>query len=43
MMIIIASAVPRLLVTDKDPAVLINMQNQPKKIVPCPCCLKFKC
>lgn len=42
-MIIIASAVPRLLVTDKDPATLINMQNQPKKIVPSPYCLKFKC
>lgn len=42
-MIIIASAVPRLLATDKDPAILINMQNQPKKIVPGLCCLKFKC
>lgn len=42
-MIIIASAMPRLLVTDKDPAILIGMQNQPKNIVPCLCCLKFKC
>lgn len=31
MMVIIAGAMPRLLATDKDPVILINMQNQPKK------------
>lgn len=37
-MIIIITTVPRLLVTDEDPAILINMQNKTRKIVP-----KFKC
>lgn len=32
MMIIIVSAVPRLLGTDEDPAILINMQNKPKRL-----------
>lgn len=32
MMIIIVSAVPRLLVTDEDPAILINIQNKPKRL-----------
>jgi len=31
MMIIIITAVPRLLVTDEDPAILINMQNKARK------------
>lgn len=43
MMIIIITAVPRLLVTDEDPAILINMQNKAKKILLSLYCLKFKC
>lgn len=43
MMIIIITAVPRLLVTDEDLAILINMQNKTRKIVPSLYCLKFKC
>lgn len=31
-MIVIVSAVPGLLVTDKGPVILINVQNKPKRL-----------